>query len=160
MRRDDCCFGRSEPGPVPAGGVVRVRLDTIRAPALLARRVTFSLAMFSDGSFEGSSRARNVVMRRRTQAEREAAFWIGTIDKVAAGPPSAAARRLSIYAEARSKYDDISLAVLAAFGIPELIKAAERETARFNQAAAATRAGIVASRDALTLRLARPRSAR
>lgn len=157
MRRDDCCFGRTEPGPVPAGGVVRVRLDT---PGLLARRATFSLAMFSDGSFEGSSRARAVVMRRRTQAAREAIFWIGTIDKVAAGPPAAAARRLSIYQEARSKYDDVSIAALAAFGIPALIKTAEQDPARFSEAAAATRAGIVASRDALTLRLARPRSAR
>ena len=160
MRRDDCCFARSEPGPVAAGDVIRVRLDTLRAPALVSRRARFSFAMFSDGSFEGSSRARDVVMRRRVQAEREASFWIRTIDKVAAGPKPDAARRLSIYTEARSKYDDVSLTALAAFGIPELIKAAERDPASFSDAAAATRAGLVASRDALALRLAQPRNAR
>jgi len=160
LRRDDCCFARSEPGPVLAGDVIRVRLDTIRASALVSRRAAFSFAMFSDGSFEGASRTRDLVMRRRVQAEREANFWIGTIDKVAAGPQSAAARRLSIYTEARSKYDDVSIAALAAFGIPELIKVAEQNPAQFADAAAATRAGIVASRDALTLRLAQPRASR
>lgn len=160
MRRDDCCFGRSEPGPVAAGDVIRVRLDTIRPPALVSKRAAFSFAMFSDGSFEGSSRTRDVIMRRRIQAEREARFWIGTIDKVAAGPTSAAARRLSLYREARSKYDDVSLAALAAFGIPVLIKAAEQDPASFSDAAAATRADLVASRDALALRLARPRNPR
>jgi membrane associated rhomboid family serine protease len=160
MRRDDCCFARSEPGPVAAGDVIRIRLDTIRAPTLLSRRAAFSFAMFSDGSFEGSSRARDVVMRRRVQAEREATFWIGTIDKVATGAPADAARRLSIYTEARSKYDDVSIAALAAFGIPELIKTAERDPARFNEAAAATRTGVVASRNALALRLAQSSAAR
>ena len=160
LRRDDCCFARSGPGAVPSGGVIRVRLDAIRAPALIGRHATFSFAMFSDGSFEGASRTRDLVMRRRVQAEREANFWIGTIDKVAAGPQSAAARRLSIYTEARSKYDDVSIAALAAFGIPELIKVAEQNPAQFADAAAATRAGIVASRDALTLRLAQPRASR
>lgn len=160
LRRDDCCFARSEPGPVLAGDVIRVRLDTVRAVALVSRRAAFSFAMFSDGSFQGSSRTRDVVMRRRVQAEREATFWIGTIDKVAAGSPADAARRLSIYTEARSKYDDVSLTALAAFGIPELIKAAEQNPAGFSEAAAATRAGLVASRDALALRLAQPRTPR
>jgi hypothetical protein len=160
MRRDDCCFARSEPGPVPAGDVIRVRLDTIRAPALLSKRAVFSFAMFSDGSFEGSSRARDVLIRRRTQTEREASFWIGTIDKIAAGSPADAARRLSIYMEARSKYDDVSFAAMAAFGIPELVKSAGQDPARFHEAAAASRAGLVASRDALALRLAHPRAAR
>ena len=160
LRRDDCCFARTAPGPVPAGGVIRIRLDTIRAPASIGRRAEFTFAMFSDGSFEGSSRTRDLVMRRRVQVEREAAFWIGTIDKVAAGPQAAAARRLSSYTEARSKYDDVSLAALAAFGIPELIKAAGQNPAQFADAAAATRAAIVASRDALTLRLAQPRATR
>ncbi|HVQ41228.1 MAG TPA: rhomboid family intramembrane serine protease [Vicinamibacterales bacterium] len=160
MRRDDCCFARSEPGPVPAGDAIRIRLDTIRAPAPLSTRAAFSFAMFSDGSFEGSSRARDVLIRRRTQTEREAAYWISTIDKVAAGSPADAARRLSLYMEARSKYDDVSFAALAAFGIPELVKATEQDPARFNDAAAATRAGLVASRDALALRLAQPRTPR
>ena len=79
---------------------------------------------------------------------------------MAAGPQSDAARRLSLYTEARSKYDDVSLTALAAFGIPELIKATEQDPARFNDAAAATRAGLVASRDALALRLAQPRTPR
>ena len=77
-----------------------------------------------------------------------------------AGPSADAARRLSIYTEARSKYDDVSLTALAAFGIPELIKAAEQDPARFSDTAAATRAGLVASRDALASRLAQPRNAR
>jgi membrane associated rhomboid family serine protease len=160
MRRDDCCFASRAPGPVPSGGVVRVRLDQMRAPAHLARRVTFLVAMFSDGSFEGSSRARDVFIRRRTQTEREAAFWIGTIDKVSAGPAAAAARRLSIYQEARSKYDDVSLAALGVFGIPELIKLTEQDPTRFADVAAATRAGIVASRNALASRLAQLRAER
>jgi len=160
LRRDDCCFPPSGHGPVPAGDVIRVRLDTISTPALASRHAAVSFAMFSDGSFEGSSRARDVVMRRRAQAEREAGFWIGTIDKVAAGPAAAAARRLSVYQEARSKYDDVSMAVLAPLGIPDLIKSAEQDPAHFPDAAAAARTRIVVARDALTLRLAQPRSPR
>jgi membrane associated rhomboid family serine protease len=160
LRRDDCCFAATEPGPVPAGSVIRVRLGQLRPSSFLGRRAAFMVALFGDGSFEGSSQARDVFVRRRIQAEREAAFWLDTIDKIAAGPTAAAAQRLSIYTEARSKYDDVSMAALAAFGIPELIKAARQDPDRFADAAAATRAAIVASRDALTLRLAQPRAPR
>jgi hypothetical protein len=152
---DDGAFGALRDLSVTAALTVAAN-----AASLSSRRAAFSFAMFSDGSFQGSSRTRDVVMRRRVQAEREATFWIGTIDKVAAGSPADAARRLSIYTEARSKYDDVSLTALAAFGIPELIKAAEQNPAGFSEAAAATRAGLVASRDALALRLAQPRTPR
>ena len=47
-----------------------------------------------------------------------------------AGPPAAAARRLATYRDARSMYDDVSMAALTAFGIPELIDAALTHTVR------------------------------
>ena len=160
LRRDDCCFASIAPGPVPPGGSVRVRLDKVGSTKHLGRHAVFSLAMFSDGSFEGSSRARDVLMQRRAQAEKDAAFWIDTIDKVTSGRPTDAARRLSTYRAARSMYADVSSAALAAFGIPDLIKSAEQDPGRFADAAAATRAGIGASRDALALRLAQVQTAR
>ena len=116
--------------------------------------------MFSGGSFEGSHRARDVLIARRAQAANEAAFWIVAIDKVMAGPPAAAARRLATYRDARSMYDDVSVAALTAVGIPELIDEAEREQARVTDAAAATRAGIVDARDAFKLRLAHTHTVR
>jgi hypothetical protein len=57
-------------------------------------------------------------------------------------------------------YDDVSSAALSAFGIPELIKTAEQDPTRLLEAAAAARAGILASRDALAVRLAHTRTAR
>jgi hypothetical protein len=160
MRRDDCCFAASEPGPVPAGGTVRVPLDKLRAPAELARRAVFSLAMFSDGSYEGSRRARDVLIARRAQAEKEATFWIGAIDRIAAGPPAAAAKRLSLYREVRADYDAASGAATSALGIPALITSAEQDPSRFADAAAATRAALVKSRDALARRLTQPQASR
>lgn len=154
MRRDDCCFAPTEPGPVPPGGVGRVPIDKNGAPEQLGRRVVFSLAMFSDGSFEGSRRARDILRARREQAQREAAFWIGVIDKIAKGDPAAAARRLSVYREVRSGYDDASNAALVALGIPALIASAERDPAGFKEAAALTGAAIAKSQEALAVRLA------
>ena len=160
MRRDDCCFASSQPGPVPPGGVVRVPIDRNRAPEHLGRRVTFSLAVFSDGSFEGSSRARDILRVRRTQAQREATFWIGAIDRIAAGPPASTASRLSLYRDVRSGYDDASNAALVGLGIPALITSAEQNPAGFVDAAAATRAAILTSREALAERLAQMRQRR
>ena len=151
--RDDCCFNTSGQPPVPAGGSVRIPLMG-RAPSKRETpQVRVNVAMFDDGSFEGSRNVRDDFVRRRRDAIRDADYWIGKLEIVASAPAPAVASRLQAYADARAHYSPVSITVVTTFGVYKLMTSAADDPSGISERVRQTRAALVATRDRLVARL-------
>lgn len=153
--RDDCCFGADGSRPIPPGTWTRIGLGDSFRSSHVAPHASLSLVLFADGSFEGSSRARDEILRRRAQVADEATFWIKKIETVSAMQPGEAAPLLERHIRVRSMFGDASTRALKAFRVGDLITVALHDPDRFADEAARTRALIQASREALLARITR-----
>jgi hypothetical protein len=111
--------------------------------------------MFADGSFEGSSRARDEIVRRRTLVIDEATFWIKKLEAVSAMPPAEAAPLLEAHIRVRTLFGDASVRALKAFRIGDLITVALHDPARFRDESVRTKLLIQVSRETLLARITR-----
>jgi len=153
--RDDCCFGPYGSKPVPPGTWTRIGLGDSFRNSRIAPRASLSLVLFADGSFEGSSRSRDEIFRRRAQVVDEATFWIKKIEAVSPIQPEEAVPLLEAHIRARSMFGDASARALKAFRLGDLVTVALHDPARFVDEAARTKSLIQASRETLLVRIKR-----
>jgi len=151
--RDDCCFTPDGQRPVSPGRSARIPLTGGRPAARQAPQVRVRVAMFDDGSFEGSRNVRDDFVQRRRDVISEADYWSGKLEIVAGVPASAVASRLQAYADARAHYSPVSITVVTTFGIYKLMTGAAEDPSGINERVRQTRTALISTRDRLIARL-------
>ena len=151
--RDDCCLHSDGHTPVIPGGTARIAMRDTGRSMPGEPRVQVNAVMFDDGTFEGSRRLRDAIVQRRRNVVHDADYWIEKLAIVASAPASSVASRLQIYADARANYTDVSITVVTAFGIYELMVGAKQEASGVADSVRRTRDALIAVRESLIARL-------
>lgn len=107
---------------------------TMTALGLTATRATVTLAVFTDGTYEGSRALKIALDRERADKAAAAAYWVEHLDAVAAMTPADARTYLLARIDDVERTARASHAVPELFAVPSLLGEALRAPDRFARA--------------------------
>lgn len=130
---DYCCLGPAtrDSMPLHPGEMRMIQLGIPSSPGFAPPRVRVLLAVFDDGSFEGSTNLKRALDIERAQHADDADYWIRQLDSVAGMTPEGAAAVLMTDIDERARAAETNKRSLDVFGVASLPGLAKRSPTQF-----------------------------
>jgi membrane associated rhomboid family serine protease len=160
--RDDCCFGAaSSMRPIAPHSVARLALRPVAGGVTLGPpKAQITLAVFDDGSFEGSRQEFDELVKQRKFVADDAAYWRSVIYQQQNTDFKMRFRAFNDAFDSQRRSSALAQPAGEALGIPELIFAAGSNPDAYASVSASAVRNLDAAERALRTRLAAPDAAR